>query len=271
MTKAPVSRRFLDLAIEKLGDKYDGANRIRRVVANTIIGQLLPGGVVKGGSALKLRFGDFATRFTRDMDAAQAADLEDFIAKLDSALQGGWGGFTGHVVRGRPPHPKDVPESYVMKPFEVKLDYNNKPWVTVPLEMGHNEIGDADEAEYCISPDIVEMFEDLGLPKPGPIPLMPLHHQIAQKLHGLSDAIQSRPHDLIDLQLILAHANLDFAKIKDTCERLFKYRRAQEWPPSIVKKADWQLGYDSQKGTLPVRELDEAIVWVNELISRINV
>ena len=63
---------------------------------------------------------------------------------------------------------------------------------------------------------------------------------------------------------------LDLAIVKDTCERLFKYRRAQVWPPTIVKKEDWQLGYDSQKGTLPVRELDDAIVWVNGLIAEIN-
>ena len=97
--KLPLSRRHLDIAIERLASRFGEAQRIRRAVANTIVAQLMPDCVIKGGSSLKFRYGDIATRVTKDMDAAQGADLDAFIAKLDKALHGGWNGFTGHVVR----------------------------------------------------------------------------------------------------------------------------------------------------------------------------
>lgn len=67
----PISRRLLDIAIERLSDNQsDDPLRLRRMMGNTIVAQLLPDGVVKGGGSLKLRFGDKATRYTRDLDAA---------------------------------------------------------------------------------------------------------------------------------------------------------------------------------------------------------
>lgn len=46
---------------------------IERLIANVIVGQMLPPGVVKGGTALKIRVGDGTTRFSRDLDAARTA------------------------------------------------------------------------------------------------------------------------------------------------------------------------------------------------------
>jgi hypothetical protein len=39
--------------------------RVQRAVANTVVGQVLPPGVVKGGAAMKLRVGETASRSTR--------------------------------------------------------------------------------------------------------------------------------------------------------------------------------------------------------------
>ena len=170
--KLPMSRRHLDIAIERLASRFGEAQRIRRAVANTIVAQLMPDCVIKGGSSLKFRYGDIATRVTKDMDAEQGADLDVFIAKLDEALHDGWNGFTGHVVRRDPANPADVPPAYVMHPFDVKLEYNHKPWVTVRLEMGANEVGDTLVADWSLAPDISEMFAVLGLPQPKPVPLI---------------------------------------------------------------------------------------------------
>ena len=96
--KMPNSRRNLDLAIERVFDDRETALRMRRVMANVIVGQLLPDGVVKGGSAMKIRFGFAATRVSSDLDTARAKDIEAFINELESALIDGWNGFTGHIV-----------------------------------------------------------------------------------------------------------------------------------------------------------------------------
>lgn len=268
--KKPNSRRNLDVAILRTFGAEREALHARNLMANAIVGQMLPSGVVKGGSALSLRFGDAGTRFTSDLDAARAEPLDDFIEHLGARLADGWEGFTGRIVSFAPPHPKDVPPHYVMQPFEVKLSYNGKSWFTVRLEVGHNEIGDADTVEYELAEDVASLFEKVGLPCPGPSPLMPLHHQIAQKLHGATEPKSRRAHDLIDLQFIVGKGNVDYGKTRETCVRLFSYRQMQAWPPIVVENEGWDELYRSQlrsDDVLP--SIAEAVEWANVLIARI--
>jgi len=271
VSKAPNSRRNLDMAIERVFGKDQDPLRVRTLIANTIIGQLLPSGAVKGGSSLKLRYGNNATRFTRDLDAVRTGELDDFIDSLGDALAEGWNGFTGKLVRKEPAKPKNVPGEYVMQPFEVKLSYNMRAWLTVQLEIGHDEIGDTTSPDYFISPDVVTIFELLGLPAPKPIALMPIPYQIAQKLHGLSDPQSVRAHDLIDLQVICQNEDIDYTMVRATCARLFAYRQSQAWPPVVVKRDVWDALYIAQSGDLDVLQtVDEAVVWANRLIGVIE-
>jgi len=220
---------------------------------------------------LRFRWGDKGTRFTNDLDTAYNTSLADFEERMVESLAIGWQGFSGRLVAKPPAKPKDVPEQYVMHPFEVKLSYFGRPWLTVPLEVGHNEIGDADEPEYRISADIIALFEKIGLPTPEPVPCMSLCHQIAQKLHGSSEDRSARAHDLIDLQLIVGNEEIDYKATKAACKRLFAYRKQQVWPPVIEKKENWGQLYDAQKGGLPVLEdIDDAVMWANELVKRID-
>jgi hypothetical protein len=269
--KQPNSRRNLDIAIDRVFGQSENPLQIRTVIANTIIGQLLPKGAVKGGSSLKLRYGDKATRFTRDLDAARAGELEDFLKELDIALKSGWQGFTGRIVRKDPAKPKDVPGEYIMQPFEIKLEYNGKSWVTVPLEIGHDEIGDTAVPDYRISPDIIVLFEKLGFAAPKPIALMPIPHQIAQKLHALTGDGSERAHDLIDLQIILMNETIDLPLTKNACTRLFASRKMQTWPPAVSVGSGWSTLYEAQLGDLNVLpSVEEAAERVNDLIRMID-
>ena len=45
--RPPLSRRNLDIAIERLSGRFGEAQRIRRAVANTIVAQLMPDCVIK--------------------------------------------------------------------------------------------------------------------------------------------------------------------------------------------------------------------------------
>lgn len=269
---APNSRRNLDEAIKRIAVKRgDAPIRVRDVMANTVVAQMLPHGVVKGGSAIKLRLGDTGTRFTTDLDVARSNSIEAFAEDLRHALGGGWEGFTGRLVRGKPAQPKGVPPHYVMQPFDVKLSYKGKPWCTVRLEVGHNEIGDADMADLCLADDIADLFEELGFPRPRPMPLMRMHHQIAQKLHALTEPGSRRAHDLIDLQLLAKHVELDYALIDRTCERLFAYRGMQPWPSSVEVRSDSREAYEAQSQGLAVAAgIEEAISWTNELIRTVR-
>ncbi len=271
MPKPPNSRRNLDIAIERLYGDQQEALRAKRIMANAIVGQMLPDGAVKGGSALKLRFGSDATRFSKDLDTARKSSIDEYTDALRQALNRGWGGFTGVLVELPPAKPHGVPQKYVMRPFEVKLAYNGKPWITVPLEVGHDEIGDADDPDFLMPSDVTDMFEALGLPSPNPIPLMRLEYQVAQKLHALTEPGSERVHDLIDLQIIFTHEEIDLTATRAICIRLFAYRRLQKWPSLVKENEDWAPRYSTQSEGLNVLEgIDEAIKWVNSLIKRID-
>lgn len=270
--KRPNSRVNLNRAIDKICAE-SGANPVRekRLLAAVIVGQMLPDGAAKGGNALKIRFGNASTRFSRDLDAARASALGDYVSSLEGKLERGWNGFTGTIAPREPASPRGVPAAYIMQPFDVKLSYNRKPWMTLPLEVGHNEIGDADDPELVSSPEAAEILAKLGFPEPNPVPCMRLEHQVAQKLHALSSPGSSRAHDLIDLQIIISRGGVDRARTRYVCARLFEYRREQPWPPAIVKGEDWDALYDEQLADLDVLPTaDEAVEWANALVADIE-
>jgi hypothetical protein len=272
--KTPNSAANLIRAIKR----YCGVNqddiRLARAMADVIVGQLLPGGVVKGGSSLMFRYGGAVTRYTKDVDTARSVDLEAYLESLRLKLAEGWNGFTGKIVDVEPPSPPNVPKPYLMMPYDIKLQYLGKSWMTVRIEVGHNEIGDADAFETMLPDDIAAAFVDLGFPKPNEIPVMKLSYQVAQKLHAVSGINSDRAHDLIDLQLIDKYSILDLVDVRSKCERLFKYRCEQAWPPVIIKGDRWSSVYNEAYTTLRKPEIvfsvvDDAIEWVNEFVNRI--
>jgi hypothetical protein len=239
---------------------------------------MLPEGVIKGGTALKVRMGDAQTRFSRDLDVARAAgaDLDEYIAELRENLADGWGGFTATVRRGREVNvPPTVPDEYVMRPFKVSLSYQGSAWLTIDLEIGHDEVGSTADPELRIAKDVVADFAALGLKEPQPIPMLPIPHQIAQKLHACTwvgdGKGNARAHDLVDLQVIVAEEEPDLAEAGAVAARLFASRRAQSWKPTVVAypnedpRYDWATIYAEAATGLAVQPtVVEAIAWANE-------
>ena len=274
MKSRPLTRVNLDKAIARLAQNDPRLTvDIRMSMANAIVGQFLPEGVVKGGTSLKFRFGGANARYTMDLDTSWKTDLDTFVKKLKGNLSAGWEGFSGDVVICPQAAPKGIPFDYVMQPCDVKLSYMGRSWCSVRLEIGHNEIGDADEADMTPVPaDLAKVFTSLCFPVPTALPLMQLHFQIAQKLHGATGERSRRAHDLIDLQLIIKNEpKVDFGKVREACVRLCAYRKCQTWPPVVAKGADWETVYSSRKLDLPVLPtVGEAIGWANELISTID-
>ena len=250
------------------------AVRLSRQLANVIVGQMLPDGVIKGGSSLMFRYGSRLTRYTRDVDTARAMEHGEYVDRLQRALAAGWNGFTADLVEVEPAKPKDVPGVYVMRPYDAKLKYMGRPWQTIRIEIGHNEIGDADEYEEFLPEELADAFEQMQFPRPQPLRVMKLSYQIAQKLHALSEEGSDRAHDLIDLMLIASRSQLDLADIKSKCMRLFDYRRKQAWPPEIRKGDEWDAKYEAALGTVRdnsdiCHTVDEAVVWVNKFVAQI--
>lgn len=272
--KRPLTCVNLIKAIGTLSAGQDSV-RLSRAMANVIVAQMLPDGVVKGGSALLFRYGRDGSRYTRDIDTARVMELDSYLKQLNAALGQGWNGFTGKLVAVEPPQPTGVPSAYVMMPYDIKLNYCGRPWQTVRIEVGHNEVGDADEFEAALPPDLAEAFEKLSFPVPRPLPVMKLAHQIAQKLHAVSEPGSERAHDLIDLQLICNKSKIDYAEVKSVCLRLFDYRRRQPWPTEVSASPSWAALYEQARNNLLdngdiLPTAAEAVAWANELVRRIE-
>ena len=269
--KPPRNVQMLEKALRAMSVDDQASVMLRKTLANIVAGQFLADAVMRGGGALKLRYGEDATRYTLDFDASRRVEEEVFAQNYAARLKNGWGPFSGRLVRNRKPRPADVPGEYVMRPFEVKLTYMNQAWCTVDLEVAYNEVGDAAEAELIpLSPGLLKCFSDLGLPEPEPVPLMRLAHQIAQKLHGATDPHCFRGQDIVDLQLIFAREKPDLSEIRDICERLFANRRRQSWPTPVAMSEELRLSYESNRGALSVLPTAQAaVIWVNDLIKKI--
>ena len=199
-------------------------------------------------------------------------DLDSFLKDIRAKLKLGWNGFAGEVVVLKQASPRGIPFEYVMQPCAVHLSYLGTPWRVVDMEIGHNEIGDADAFDLIPVPnEIALLTEYLCFPELGEVRAMKLEYQVAQKLHGATERGSKRAHDLIDLQLIISQEDIDMAATAAVCRELFRYRRKQPWPTSVVKNENWEAAYADQKGNLNVLPtVDEAIAWANELIASID-
>ena len=250
--------------------------RIQRAVASTVVGQMLPDGVVKGGTAMKIRVGEAGSRYTPDFDASRSPNItvDDYIEQLRDRLELGWSGVTGTVRVLEPRQIEDVPPDYVMQPFQIRLAYQGRDWLTVEFELGHDEVGSTEDRDLRIANDIVEIFATVGLDEPAPIPLMLVEHQIAQKLHACTwvnpkTNRNDRAHDLVDLQILEQEETVDFAELCEIATRLFAARRAQEWPPAVVEYDGWDTIYaEAAEGLDVLPTVTEAVAWANDLIAR---
>lgn len=240
--------------------------KLKSLVANLVVCQMLPPSAVKGGTGLKLRLGESLTRLTPDLDTAFRGNMEEFEEQLRENLATGWGDFTAAVVVGTPRAPESVPVAYVMQPFEVKLRYRNKSFTSIDLEVGYDELeATGDPTEKALSQESIDTFVALGLPRPNPVPVLPLHHQISQKLHASTEPGSQRAHDLVDLQLMAALA--DDVLVAETVERLFRFRRQHDWPALAVPTTEWVTLYAEAAFGLEaavLADVEDAVKWLNE-------
>lgn len=260
-----LTRRIKDLSELRGIPEVD----LRGLIGNVVVGQMLPNCVVKGGTAMYLRYGHRKARYSPDLDVSRPDPVtpEMFRTEFEELLEDGWGDFNGRVKVVKPAKkPIGVPDEYVMVPFGVALTYRRRPWFTVPFELGQQELGGIDAAPQSLSADIVDIFLSIGLPEPQPVPVLPAEHQVAQKLHACSMQGSTRAHDLIDLQLLEA-TGLDMPETARVCRELFRSRRRHQWPPTVVAGDKWSELYDEQRRDLPVSPtVEEAVTWANALI-----
>lgn len=242
---------------------------MQSLVGNVALAQMLPPSAVKGGTGLKLRFGESLTRQTPDLDTAFRGDRDAFAQALENNLKTGWGNFTGTVTVGTPRVPDGVPAPYVMQPLRVSLHYHRRNFVSIDLEVGYDELqATAEPPELSLSSEVIDLFAELGLATPEPVRVLPLHHQISQKLHACTQPGNTRAHDLVDLQLMAPVA--EDALVAATTERLFRFRQQHPWPSHVEPGADWASLYATAAEGLPVLPtIEPAAAWANDYIDRL--
>ena len=273
------ARAILDRIRGLTGVKEEGSpenQRRYRDLANTVIGQMLPAGAVKGGAAMYFRYGD-ASRFSVDLDASQALAVEEFHQAFQERLAAGWSGFTGTITERRKAEPEGVPDQYVLQPYSINLFYNGSRWPhTIVFELSRDELDSTASPEYDVSADTLELFDALGLPAPNPVPLVPILHQVAQKLHAVTLPDSERAHDLIDLQLLQWTPAVDLSELAAITNRLFALRQTHPWPAVVKPTSTWndlyQAAWEGMDPTAPATQavsetLEAAVDWANDLLT----
>jgi hypothetical protein len=226
--------------------------------------------VFKGGAAFELRFGNRA-RSTSDVDAVFRGNLEDSVTFLQRALAQGWSGFGGSLVdKGT----FDVPGVRTSPRRSIaKLTYVGKPFLSLPIEVAAPEADALTEIDHVL----IAPLKELGFGAPGPVPLLGVPYQIAQKLHACTtpdteDHRNERAHDLADLILLDELGTIDLARTKEACLKIFEHRRMHEWPPTILVRPNWEETWRQivADDNFPIATVSEAATLVRQLVERID-
>lgn len=236
--------------------------RARVMLCTLIVSQMLPDAVaVKGGMGVKLRFGERGTRATADLDVSTRARGEAFEQEFRRRLAEGWGtvppskgeqrrnpaaadrvAFTATVRAVKIHDPGLSRPQYAMHPYRVSIAFLGSPWGGLDVEVSDPEI-DPHSHIREIDGELVRFGASFGFGALQPVTLVGLEHQIAQKIHAVTDPAYVRAHDLVDLQLLWTAAP-DLASLHHLCVRTFDWRRQQPWPPLPLRPMeDWALAY----------------------------
>lgn len=224
--------------------------RVRTTFIGVLAAQMLPDSVaIKGGLAIKMQRGELGTRATSDLDGVFLRDYKTTIAQIREHLKSGWGrippakkqlrqnpdapdrvAFTGTITEKSQHDPGVRRPEYLMRPVRVTLNFLDKPWGAIDLELAHPELNTTISAPKALSEDLTQAFDSFGFGRLAPVSFLSDEVQIAQKIHALTHPASDRAHDLVDLQLLWTN-EVDPKALKRACQDTFRYRKEHPWPP----------------------------------------
>lgn len=239
--------------------------------------------LLKGGTLLQHRLRTTA-RATKDIDGLVRGDIEQFLGALEAALAEPWGPV--RLYRGEV-EIVNVPTRLV-KPrrFDIYLELRGVTWRRVQFETSPDEAGIGQESEVIKAPPLAAF----GVPDPVVLVGIALRHQIAQKLHAVSDphdpptSINNRPRDVVDLvllrDLVTDSAAPTLAAIREATIAVFNARAAEArqlglaprfWPTTVVGYPHWHVDYQRAAESAGLgMSLTESVNAVNEWVSAID-
>ncbi|MBI3683757.1 MAG: nucleotidyl transferase AbiEii/AbiGii toxin family protein [Acidobacteria bacterium] len=185
---------------------------------------------LKGGVAMELRFAQRA-RATKDVDLGIEGTRATRLQKLSGALGLGFDEFTFRV-KARVRHMDQADTVRV----QVAIQYRTRSWQTVEVDLGPATMGQVD----LIEPRVQGLVE-LGIPVTSPVRCLGIADQVAQKLHACTGpSATGRARDVLDILLIDALGQINYAETTNTARRVFEERATHVFPPEFVMPQEWR-------------------------------
>jgi hypothetical protein len=203
----------------------------------------LGGYYLKGGVAMELRFAENA-RATRDLDVGMEGSRTHRLRALTEALAAGFDEFAFRTKA----QIRDMEQADTIR-VQVAIAYRTRAWQTIEVDLGPASSSHVD----LIEPRVRGLAE-LGIPVVSPVRCLNLAEQVAQKLHACTGpAAAGRARDVLDILLIEALGQLDYAAAAKAARRVFAERGTHAFPPPFAMPPEWapelegmarELGFD---------------------------
>jgi hypothetical protein len=234
--KAPerLEKRLARVAREQGVDQ----ERLRRWVSflalcgaldRAIQADVLAGYYIKGGVAMELRFAD-RTRATKDLDLGMEGTRASRLQSLSEALSVGFDQFAFRIKA----QTRDMEQADTIRVL-VAIQYRTRSWQTIEVDLGQASVDRVD----LIEPRVRGLVE-LGIPVISSVRCLGLAEQVAQKLHACTGpAAAGRARDVLDILLIDALGQLNYAETAQAARRVFEARATHASPPAFAMPPEW--------------------------------
>ncbi|MGH7653720.1 MAG: nucleotidyl transferase AbiEii/AbiGii toxin family protein [Gemmatimonadaceae bacterium] len=230
-----------------------------------------PGMTIKGGVALELRLRP-TPRATDDIDIIVPLGEADLLATLDRALtteEGASAPYEGFTFQ-RKGQVRQLGNGAIR--LGVSVRYKGGSWTSISIDLTAEELPGV-TAEEVMAIDL----SPFGLQGPTVVPCLPLDHQIAQKIHGVTKPADGgrqneRAKDAADLLLIEGQVT-DYVSLREVCVQVFDHRDTHPWPPQPVVHEHWRDEYGRYVAdyALGYATLEDCIGAIGRFIARIDV
>jgi hypothetical protein len=228
--------------------------------------------IVKGGTAMQLRFG-ITARATTDLDVVFRGRVDQWIDQLDQAfIDRTWNGFT--VNRKNDPVQIDIPGAGYQPwrvPLQIRYEGRDFGSITFEVAIDHTPT----DRHELVQPDGIALAV-FAIDPPGWIPCLDVPTQIAQKLHACTEPLDTgndRVRDIIDIWLLETLLEPDdLPQLRDATIHTFQRRHKHTWPPAIHPSPSWVTDYPALAANHPDAPptIDHALAYLTDLITRID-
>jgi hypothetical protein len=178
---------------------------------------------------MELRFADRA-RATKDLDLGMEGTRASRLQSLSEALSVGFDQFAFRIKA----QTRDMEQADTIRVL-VAIQYRTRSWQTIEVDLGPASVDRVD----LIEPRVRGLVE-LGIPVISSVRCLGLAEQVAQKLHACTGpAAAGRARDVLDILLIDALGQLNYAETAHAARRVFEARATHAFPPAFAMPPEW--------------------------------